>query len=380
MKTLFNILSITLLILLMAACQPQDGPEAKKAQLEEYRKELASLKVKIRELEHSLAQDSLNENVNGSKVLVKVQEVQPSRFEHFIEVVGAVEAVREAWISPETGGRIRQIMVKEGDRVQAGQILARLNTDVTENSIAEIKTQLELATVVFRKQSSLWDQKIGSEIDFLQAKSTKESLESRLKTMEAQLAMAVIKAPVNGIVEEVMQKEGELAAPGMMLMRIINLDDLYVKTDIAESHLPSLRMNEKVSVSFPTWPDLEFHPSIHRIGSAIDGLNRTIEVTVKMKNTPDRQLRPNMLAHMRFMDFETDSALIVPSICIKQDIHGPYLYRLREDTTGAKATKAYITAGMVYKNQTMITSGLQAGDKVIVEGYNLVTDQSEVRL
>jgi RND family efflux transporter MFP subunit len=380
MKTALKNLPIGFLFLLLVACQPQDSAEAKKQQLEKYREEMAGLKLKIRELEHSLKNDSLNENVNGSKTLVKIQEMQAGRFEHFIEVVGAVEAVREAWISPETGGQIRQILVKEGDRVRVDQALARLNSDVTENSIAEIKTQLELASVVFKKQSSLWEQNIGSEIEYLQAKSTKESLESRLKTMEAQQKMSLITAPVNGIVEEVMQKEGELAAPGMMLMRIINLDEMYVKTDIAESHLPSLRMNEEVSVRFPTWPELEFQPPIHRIGSAIDGLNRTVQVSVKVKNTPDHKLRPNLLAQLRFLDFESDSALVVPSICIKQDIHGPYLYCLQQDPDGLRAKKVYISTGMVYQNQTMITSGLKPGDKVIVEGYNLVTDQSEVRL
>jgi len=365
---------------LLAACGSGNRREAQRSTLEEYRQQVAELNTLIAELEEEMESDSAAASEVASGIPVKVKEMEAERFEHFIEVTGSLEAVVEAWISPETGGRIRSMLVKEGDRVSQGQVLARLNTDITESSIEEVKAQLELARVIFTKQQELWNQKIGSEVDFLQARTNKEALESRLKTMEAQLDQAVIRSPIRGIVEEVNQKVGELAAPGMMMMRIINMDELYVKADVAETHLPALREDEKVNLSFPTWPDLEMHPRIHRIGSAIHPLNRTVTVTMKVRNTPDHKLKPNLMANVRFMDYESDSALVVPSICIKQDINGSYLYRLRDEGGRQVAEKVYIKAAYVYHGQTLVTDGLQPGDRVIVAGYNLVTNGAEVIL
>lgn len=380
MNPVMKYLSALMILFVLASCSNKESQENREQQLQTYNKELSELKTKISQLENEIEADTAYHKNAQHLVLVKVKAAKPERFEHFIEVVGAVEAVQEAYISPETGGRIRRILVQEGDKVRAGQVLAQLNIDVSENAIAEVKTQLSLARVLFEKQEKLWEQKIGSEIDFLQAKSGKESLENRLKTLESQMEMSTITSPINGIIEEVMQKEGELAAPGMMMMRVINLNDLYIKTDVAESHLPVLNMNDKVLATFPTWPGLEMRPHIHRIASAVNPLNRTITVSVKVKNTPDFKLRPNLLANIRFMDFESDSALVVPSICIKQDINGAYLYRMRDEGEKHIAEKVYVETGLVHNNQTLITKGLNAGDNVIVEGYNLVANESEVRL
>lgn len=380
MKRVFKYFLLPALILALFSCNQEETREEKEKQLENYRKEFAEIKAKITDLENELKSDSSYSDAQMSYVKVEVKEIHPERFEHFIEVIGSVEAVNEAYISPETPGRVKTITIDEGDRVIKGQVLARLNTDVTQSAIEGLEARLELAKVVFEKQERLWNKNIGSEIEYLKAKNDKETLESELEATRAQLEMAVITSPITGVVEEVMQQVGELASPGQPMMRVINMDKLYINSDISESHLPALNINEKVFVSFPTWPGLEMQPPIHRIGSAIHPLNRTVTVSVEVKNTPDHKLKPNLLANLRFMDFESDSALVVPSICIKQDINGPYLYRIAKKDGSKLAEKVYISMGLVYKNQTIITEGLKPGDRVIVEGYNLVTDQSEVRL
>ncbi len=375
-----NIVFAALTTALLTSCGNTGAPEDKQQQLAAFEAQVADLNMKIATLRAELGSDSTLALSAAGQVPVSLKPLQSERFEHFIEVAGTLEAVSEAFISPETGGRIRQVLVKEGERVSQGQVLARLNSDVTESSLRGVKAQLELATAIFTKQNELWKQKIGSEVDFLQARNARETLESQLEAMQAQLEMSVIRSPISGVVEEVNQKVGELAAPGMPMMRIINLEELYVKADVAESHLPALSPRDPVRVSFPTWPELEMRPSIDRIGNAVHALNRTVTVQVKVRNTPDHKLRPNLMANLKFMDFASDTAILVPSICIKQDLNGQYLYVADGQKESMKAKKVYIRSGLTYKNQTMITRGLKTGDRVIVEGYNLVTDGSDIRI
>ena len=160
---------------------------------------------------------------NNIKIAVEVKNMAYQTFSHYFTANGSVEAVKEAFISPELGGRIKSIMVNEGDRVIKGQLLATLNSNVIERGIREVQTGLELARTIYKKRLGLWEQKIGSEIQYLQAKNNKESLENKLKTLEAQLEMSKIKAPISGIVDEIAKKEGELAMPGLLLIRVVNL-------------------------------------------------------------------------------------------------------------------------------------------------------------
>lgn len=380
MNRIIIILSLLITSLIIFSCGNTPDAGDKHKQLEALEAQASELNLQIATLRDELGDDSTRSLNSQGSVAVAIKVVSPERFEHFIEVAGSLEAVSEAYISPEMGGRIKQVLVKEGDRVSKGQVLARLNSDVTESSIRGVKAQLELATAIFNKQNELWKQKIGSEVDFLQARIGKETLESQLQTMEAQLDMSVIRSPINGVVEDVNQKEGELAAPGMPMMRVINLDEMYIKADVAETHLPAINVKDPVYVSFPSWPNLEMRPSIHRIGNAIHALNRTLTVQVKVKNTSDRKLRPNLMANIKFMDFGSDTAILVPSICIKQDLKGQYLYVAEGEANAMKAKKVYIGTGLTYKNTTMVTRGLEEGQRVIVEGYNLVTDGTEVRL
>jgi RND family efflux transporter MFP subunit len=356
----------------------QENPEAIQKQIINYKNKINSYNDRITELEEKLEQDTAFVSSERATV-VRIQEMMPQNFSHYIKVSGKVLAEEEAFISPEMNGQIEEILVKEGQRVSKGQLLLSLNSEVTEKSIAEVKTNLELLTKLYEKQKSLWEQNVGTEVQFLQAKTNKESAEASLATLKEQLKMAKITAPFNGIVEDIMVKDGEMAMPGARLLHIVNLRDLSIEADISENYLNDIREGEKVEVEFPTFPGITKRLPIKRVGSVIDNMSRTFEIELELKN-PDERIKPNQLAELRINDFSADSALVIPSITIKQDISGYYVYQVKDETEGPRASKLYITPGRSAEEYTMVVEGLQPGMKIITEGYNLVKDGTEVKV
>lgn len=311
-------------------------------------------------------------NSNGeSLLLVKVIEMQYEKFDHFFLATGSVEAVNEAYISPEINGQVKKIHVREGDTVKPGQLLVSLNSSVIESTMAEVKTSLELARIIYEKREGLWEKKIGSEVQYLEAKANKESLENKLKTLEAQQAMTRIKAPIGGVVDQIALKEGELAAPGQLLIQLVCLDDVYVNADVSEAYLAKIRQGDAVNVIFPAYPELVVDTEIHRIGNTINPENRTFEVQILLDNR-GKKLKPNMIAILKLKDLSVKRALVVPSIIIKNDMQGTYLYVAEQNKEHWQARKIYVKPGMSEGSRTMIEQGLQPGQRVITEGYNLV--------
>jgi RND family efflux transporter MFP subunit len=368
--------TLAIIFLFLASCSNQESEQSIKKQIADYRKEVNTLNQKINVLEKKLGTMDPVGN-NADKIPVEVVALSFEPFNHYIQVSGTAEAVREAFISPEVGGQIREIYVNEGDYVSKGQLLARLNTEITESNIADMESALELATTVYEKQARLWEKGIGSEIQYLNAKNNKESLAQKLVTLQAQLDLAMIKSPVSGIVDQIFHKNGELAMPGAQLMQIVNLDELYINADVSETYLGQVKENEMVKVEFPVYPDLKMEVPIYRKGNVINPNNRTFNIQLKLKN-PDRLLKPNILSVIQINDFSADSAIVIPSALIKQDITGSYLYTMQQNEGGWIAKKVYITPGKSYLDKTMVTEGLQSGQKIITEGYNLVSDGSEV--
>jgi membrane fusion protein, multidrug efflux system len=374
-------LSVSKVILVVSLCyltscggqeQPNDIEQIKQ-KISDHKQEIVETNKKIAALEEEL------ERLGGvaemeNTVSVTVSELTKQPFSHYVKVNGSVEAVNEATISPETNGQIKAIAVKKGERVTTGQVVARLNTSVIENNIREVETNLELAKTLYERQKNLWEQKVGSEVQFLQAKNNYESLQSRLKTLESQVEMSVIKAPFNGIVDNIFAKEGELAMPGMPLMQIINLDNLYVNADVSESFLAVVQPSEEVILRFPSYPDFEKKTRIHRIGNVINPENRTFRLQLLVNNQQER-FKPNMVASISFRSFSADSALVVPSILIKQDVQGHFVFTARRNGNGnLHANKVYIERGLNSEGKTMIKGGLKAGDLLIISGHNQVTE------
>jgi len=370
-------LLIFISILIMASCST-DNPEAIKKKIISYKSKIDTYDKKISELEAKLEADSLPQKaIVGTSVYVK--EMLNEEFEHHIQVSGKVEAIEEAFVSPEMSGQIKKIHVSEGQRVKTGQLLISLNTDLVDKSIIEVKTRLTLLDKLYEKQSELWEQNIGTEIQYLQAKTNKESAEAGLETLKEQLEMASIRASFDGIVESIMVKEGELAMPGGRLLHLVNLDKLKILAGVSEIYLNNIHKGDTATISFSATPDYKIFLPINRTGIVIDNMSRTFQVELLMNNK-NEWIKPNQLAIMNLQDFASEKAFILPSIIIKQDIKGSYVYKVEEGTAGPTASKVYIQPGHSSADMTMIDSGIKQGMKIIVEGYNLVKNGSPVKI
>lgn len=376
MKT-FKIIATIFVFSILSACSTEETAETISKQLESLRKEQRELAQKITDTEQKLKALSKNEDTRQKEAVV-LQQITPRTFNHFFETSGSVEAVEEAFISPEVNGQIKKILVVEGDRVKKGQLLAELNTDIIERNIAEIETALVLAKDVYERQKRLWEQKIGSEVQFLEARNNKENLENKLQTLQAQLDLASITAPIDGIVERVYQKNGELAVPGVQLIHLVNLNELKVRADVSEAYLPVIHSNDSVNLTFPSFPDYKKSLTISRVGNVVNKNNRTFEIEVRVKNE-NEILKPNMIAVITINDYMAKNSMIVPSKVIREDLNGRYLYVAEWQGDDLVSRKRYISIGRTYGNETRVLDGLKMGDKVITEGFNRITDGSLLR-
>lgn len=367
-----TLLTSVVALLILASCGSGKGPDDIRKQLDAYHKESKEIEIKIKELEKELAAlESGTDKAN--KVPVVIGELKPEAFDHYVEATGNVEAVNEAMISPEINGQISAIYVKEGDKVQRGQLLAQLNTQVIQKSIEEVKTGLKLATDMFQRQERLWSQKIGSEMQYLEAKNRKESLENQLATLNAQLNMAKVVSPVSGVVERVSQKAGEMAMPGSPMIHVVSLDEMYIKANVSEAFLPYVKKGDEIILRLPSYPDFSKSLPVDRVGSAINPGNRTFEVQVKLKNQ-DGIIKPNMVATLLINDYQNPEALVIPSRLIKEDLKGKYIYTAQSNSPEVVARKVYINIGKSYLGKTEVVSGLNTGDRIILDGFNRVSD------
>ena len=341
-------------------------------QVNRYKREVKKLEQRIANLEQQL--DTMGQGQTAGRVInVNTLKISRQSFKHFFIATGAVEAKNESYVSPQTSGKITHIYVEEGDKVTRGQLLARLNTEIIENNIDEVKVNLELAQTLFEKQKELWNKKIGSEVQYLQAKNNYFSLKSRLKTLQSQYDLSFIKSPINGVVDEVYQKVGEMGTPGMRLVHVVSLSPLTLKAKISERYIPAIKVGDSVLVTFPTFPDMRIMASINRIGYVVNPANRTFDVEVNLNNS-DNKIKPNMMATLNLKDYETNSAIVVPSYLIREDIKGKYLYIAVKESGVLMATKRYVTTGLSYKGNTEIKSGIGDGTTIITDGYNNVSD------
>ena len=366
-----KLLIVASMIVLVGACN-MNSTEMLEEQLKKKKDQVRELNDQIASLEEQLAQDP-GEETATFLVPVSVKVMDPEPFEHYIEITGKLEAEEDAFISPEISGQIDRIYVMEGQSVDKGRLLVSLNTSITESSIQEVKTGLELAIKLYEKQKELWDQKIGSELQYLEAKNAKEQAEARLATLEAQLDMARIKAPFSGVVETIMLKEGELAAPGMQVIQMVSLNNLKLYGNISERYMTSIKKGDMVIVTFPDAEGLNIKLPIHRVGNVIDNASRTFRIEIKINNR-QKPLKPNMYSTIQVNDFSSSSAFVAPSISIKQDIKGNYLYLATREEGVLKARKRYIETGPSYRDQTMIKEGVSQGEEVIVKGFAQVSD------
>jgi membrane fusion protein (multidrug efflux system) len=369
-----NLLIITILTGLFAiSCTDKPEVEQKKEELKGYQEDLKSLNNKISALEDKISEmDSTFGKKEIKKTLITAFDVNPTYFEHKVEMRGSVESRRNVTIGSEIPGKIQRIHVKEGQQVKKGQTLMTLDASVIRNNIAELKTSMELAETVYERQENLWKKKIGTEMQFLQSKNNYESLQRKLATANSQLDQSIIKAPFNGSIDEVIAKEGEIAQPGMPMVRIVNPDDVYIKSDISERFIGVFKKGDEVEIYFPS-QDKRLMSKITSVGQVINSQNRTFEAEIAV---PDglNSVTPNQVVVLKLRDYTNEAAFQVPTMVIQKDSKGSFVYRIKKKGDNMIATKSHIETGVSYENNTEILKGIQAGQKVAHLG---VRDLSE---
>jgi len=365
--------------MLITACQPEKSADTPLDKLISKRDSLQriinDMTIELKDFEAQIAEkDTLKK-----PPLVASTSVERSEFNHYFKVQGNVESDKNATLYPETQGLIKAIHVKEGQKVSAGQRLMTLDNSIISNNIAEVETSLVLATDVFERQERLWNQNIGSEMQYLEAKNRKEQLEKTIATLRSQQSMAVLKAPFSGVVDKVYPKVGEIGSPMAPAVSIVNLKELHTVADVSEKYLAKVQPNAVVNVSFGEGMDT-IPGMINNIGSSINPANRTFEIKVDFKNKPDF-LRPNLMAEVEINDFKADSAVVISSSNILQDIdENSFVYRIVEENGKSMAKKTIVEPGMSYRGKTMIVSGLKGGEEIVTEGARKLVDGKEIRL
>lgn len=364
------------LMVLNWGCGPQDPAnqqEEKKEQLEEYKNQMNELKRKIAEIE-----SETTDKTPANKANVEVSKLEPVLFEQFIEYIGSVSTDQNIIVSPETSGKIKSIEVREGDNVKKGQILARLNTESIQQTLEEVKVNLELASNLYERRKKLWAQNVGSEVEYLQAESNMKALEKKLQNLQAQLDMAVIQAPISGVVDDLIQNQGEMAGPSIPFARLVNLEHVYITTNISEKYLKSIKAGDSVSVTFPVL-NIEKKAVIFRTSEMIDPDSRTFEVRVNLENK-DQALQPNLMGNLRLRVSRIRDALVVPSLLVKNDFKGEFIFLAQESNGEPVAVKQYISTIIQDNNKTVVSDGLQPGNQIITKGFGQVTDGTPLNI
>jgi len=358
MKKILVILSI---LTAFTACI---GKQDKKAELEKLIKEHDKIALQISTLEKELAGESGN---NKKIVNVSVTEVKPGVFKHYIEVQGKVDGDENVSVSSRGSGVVLSVNVKEGDKVSKGQLLAVLDAQVSYANLADAETQLAYFTDLFNRQKNLWDQKIGSEVQYLSAKNNKEGVENKIKTLKEQIAMSRITSPINGTVEEIPIKIGQMVSPGVTTFRIVNFSKIKVTADVAEAYSPKIKSNDSVLVYFPDFNET-IASRLNFTSKFINSMNRTFAIEAQITNLK-QEARANMIAVLKINDYKAVDAISVPANVVQKSMNESFIYVAGEENGKKVAKKQTVTLGMNYNGLTEVLSGLKPGDKVITTGY-----------
>ena len=298
-------------------------------------------------------------------------QLEEKEFRHYLEVQGIIKADQSVEIYPERNGTVKKIYVSEGDKVSKGQTLLKIDSSVIEASIAELKTQLDLAVTTFNRQERLWRKKIGSEIEFLNAKAKKEGLENSLKSLKAQADKLQISSPFDGKVDEIFLKQGGVANPMVKAVRIINLDKVHVEIEVTESYLEYIKVGSNVELFFPS-VNKNLSAKVNQIGNYINPENRSFKVRVDIENK-DNTLKANLLADVKINDFEK-TGIVIPNALIQKDGSGKlFVYTLNKNSGSYIVEKTVIHQERSYNNESLISKGLTVSSILVDKGSRLVS-------
>jgi membrane fusion protein, multidrug efflux system len=369
------IIFAAVLLLMLVSCgknaqteTPNDAAGVKTL-LQGKKVDLQKLQAEIVDLEKLLNKLDTTTKI-AKKVLVSTMAISKKTFEHFVEVQANVATSEDpAFASSETGGRIVEMLVKEGDMVKKGELVARVNLESIQKSIDQLSKSMELAQDIFERQEKLWKQNIGSEVQYLQSKNQVESLQKNKESLEFELKKASVYAPASGIVEMVMVKNGEMCGPASPIIQIVNSSALKIVANAPEIYLPSVKRGDGIKVTFPALGK-EQTAKVSMIGRTINPSNRTFEIEALIGNEGGL-VKPNLLATIFIKDYSKNDAISLPVELIMQDVSGNNFVMINEQN---KAAKRIVTLGKTYMNEIEILSGLGGEEMVLTKGARLTVE------
>lgn len=384
-----NIFAILVTFLILASCSR--GKEKtfdeviESNNLKELQEKRTEIDLKQQEISEQLKM--LNEKISQLDTvknlpLVTTIKVEPQQFDHFLELQGNVQTKQNLVIYPEFTGTLTNVYVKEGQRVKKGQILAKIDDGGLSQQLSQLQIQADLAKTTFERQERLWNENIGSEIQYLQAKSSYERQQQAVNQLKSQLAKTNVTAPFSGVIDDVITDQGSVVSPGMsQLMRIVNLDNMYIETDVPESYITSVTEGKTVKINFPVLGKT-IEGQIRQAGNFINPANRTFKVEIAVPNT-DKTIKPNLTAKLQINDYSNDNAILIPQSIISENANGEqYIYIISElnDKNEGEVNRIIIETGKAQGDIIEVTSGIDKQVEVIKEGARSVKDGQLVKV
>ncbi|MDA0793399.1 MAG: efflux RND transporter periplasmic adaptor subunit [Bacteroidetes bacterium] len=319
--------------------------------------------------------------VNEKRVLVSAIALKTTAFEHAIDIQANIKTRQNLQLYPELGGKLEQIIVKEGQEVKKGTLLAVIDDAGFQEQIDQMQLQLDLAKTTFERTARLWEQKIGSEMMYLEAKTRYEAKKKQLDQMKKQLAKAKIYAPFDGIIDEIFANQGSNVAPGMSpILRIVNLKSMYVEADVPENYLTAITKGSKAVVEIPVL-NLTLNTTIRQTGSYVQPSNRTFRIEAPLENTTG-QIKPNLIAKLSVIDYINPNAILVPLRTIRENAKGENYVFVLTDPEGDNnyiAKQRFVTLGKTKNEMIEITEGISENDLLVDEGVGLLVPDQKVK-
>ncbi len=379
-KNMKNKLIILLSLIILASCKKEDKPlpntkEGLKLEISKIGKlkdSLTKIEIKINE---KLAKYDTVKKLSS----VSVIKLQPIDYRHYISIQGNTKTDKNILLRPQANGLITNVYVKEGQFVKSGQTLFQLDNAVLKNSISEVENRLILATTTFERQKRLWDQKIGSEMQFLNAKNNKESIENNIKTLKSQLNNYRVKAPFSGIIDDLIATKGDLASAQTPLAQLINLNNMYVESDVSENYLRTIKKGNTAILDF-TSLGKKMNAKISRVGNNINPENRSFKVRINISNKKG-VIKPNLLADIKINDLSVKNAIVIPNKLIQTDENGEtFVFVIESKDSLNIVTKRLIKVESSYEENSLISEGLKENDVLIDEGSRNISNLQEVTI
>lgn len=364
----------TISICLLAACSQPKGNDQKQT-LAELQKKQDELTLQIENLKKANPGSDTLSQASLKNVSVTVLKLKP--FTHYINTQAIVQSDQNLDVVPQSQGIYRAIYVKQGQRVIKGQALGKVDDLILQRNLSQLNTQLNLNNILYEKRKKLWAQNIGTEVDYLQAKTNMESMRDQVATLRQQIAQTIVVSPVTGTVDQVNARLGEAATPAAPGFRVVNTDVLKVTAGLSETYLGRVRIGAPVVLNF-TDINKTMKGKVDFVGNTLDQNSRTFAVQTRLLNQKD--IKPNMSATMRVQDYTNASALVLPVDVVQTTLDGQYVFIAKKDKNQVIAQKKTVRAGLSQDGQIQILDGLNAGDQVITTGYRGLEDQQSIKL